>query len=237
LNTRCELTLIEEKKIKTPKQHSLYNLGDSVKKRNSAFNFNFHSNNFENNDTFRKLKTNGAINQNIKKINPKDVLNEIFKDYNEKLETNLKGVLLKAEINLLEKINFLEDKMKNFIDDITNEKMKKILEVNEKFDKEMKEIEFDVDFNDETNINTIIFNQLKDEKLKEIKNVNEEIEIRKKEGINELKSDSRRLITGFDKAKYLQDMKYGLSETIKSKIGKMIKDAKDSLNCNFFLNN
>ena len=165
MNTRCELTLIEEKKIKTPNQHSLYNLGDSVKKRNSAFNFKFHSNNFENNDTFRKLKTNGAINQNIKKINPKDVLNEIFKDYNEKLETNLKGVLLKAEINLIEKINFFEDKMKNFIDDITNEKMKKILEVNEKFDKEMKEIEFDVDFNDETNINTIIFNQLKDEKL------------------------------------------------------------------------
>jgi len=109
--------------------------------------------------------------------------------------------------------------MNKFLDEISNEKFDKMMEINEKYERDLSNVLPDVDPKDLNNINTIVYNQLKDDKQNDIIDLNDNIELRKMLGLRPLreKSDNLKII----KSKELEDMKLSLTTQIKEHFKKI----------------
>jgi hypothetical protein len=147
---------------------------------------------------------------------------EMFdEEFNNNIECQLEMIWEKAQKDLEEKLISIEEKIFTLVEDLLNEKSKRINEINEKYDKEMKEIEPDVDFEDEGNINTIVYNQLKDDKENELKRLTEEFDRRRREGMSELREETRK-IEKSEKNTDFECLKNEITQSIKERIIKTI---------------
>lgn len=73
-----------------------------------------------------------------------DNINEIFdKEYEDKIEDSLMKIWDAAEKKTQEELDKIEEQMIKFLDDISNEKFTKTLEINNKYDAELKDLEAD----------------------------------------------------------------------------------------------
>jgi len=58
--------------------------------------------------------------------------------------------------------------MTTLLEEISNEKFNKMMEISEKYERDLGKILPDVNFKDLNNVNTIVYNQLSDDKQNEI---------------------------------------------------------------------
>jgi len=129
-----------------------------------------------------------------KELTEEDI-NEIFnnKEYTNTIEKNLNEVWEKIEKNIRIESEKIEDEMNKFLDEISNEKFNKMMEINEKYERDLGNVFPDVEPKDLNNINTIVYNQLKDDKQNDINELNANIELRKMLGLNALREKSDNL--------------------------------------------
>jgi hypothetical protein len=147
---------------------------------------------------------------------------EIFdEEFNNNVESQLGLIWEKAQKDLEEQLISVEEKIFALVEDLLNEKSKRINEINEKYDKEMKEIEPDVDLEDEGNINTIVYNQLKDDKENELKRLAEDFDRRRREGMSELREETRK-INYSEKSSDFERLKNEITHSIKERVIKTI---------------
>lgn len=76
---------------------------------------------------------------------------------------------------------------------------------------------------DETNVNTIIYNDIKKDREKEKKNYYEELDKKKKNGLSDLKIKSLNVKNSFQKCQVIEKIKSNISKNIKNKILKSFK--------------
>lgn len=156
-NTTAEITPSKRgslKKTKTPpKRKSILTLntfGDEntndpsdIVETSSSKKNKFKKPNLEIDLTAEKLPTSSDSNNLI--VN-EDNINEIFDhDYDQKIESNLIKVWESAEKQMTEDVEKIEAEMEKFLDNIADEKFKKTLEINNKYDNELKSLESDID--------------------------------------------------------------------------------------------
>jgi len=103
--------------------------------------------------------------------------------------------------------------MNKFLDEISNEKFNKMMEINEKYERDLGNVFPDVEPKDLNNINTIVYNQLKDDKQNDINELNANIELRKMLGLNALREKSDNLKNL--KNKELEEMKISFTTQMK----------------------
>ena len=184
----------------------------SILKSQSRFSIPGNTKKLERNEKFNK-EMEIDVNEN-KEIKDK-YFEEIFEKHNKNIELHLNVILEKTDKIINEKVIIIEEKIESFIEEIINEKLKRMLEINEKYDKEIKETEVNVDFNDENNINNIIFNGLQQEKSFELKSLNDYVESRKNEEIKALRELSNQISLDLDKTNDLQNCKTELEKMLK----------------------
>jgi hypothetical protein len=75
-----------------------------------------------------------------------DNINEIFdKEYDEKIEASLVEIWETAEEKMQTELTKIEEEMEKFLDSIADEKFKRSLEINNKYETELRSMEADVD--------------------------------------------------------------------------------------------
>lgn len=201
--------------ISSNKKNEIAEKSSKLKKKGINLKLDIDEVNSSSNNNFPQTTKN-------KEITEEDI-EEIFdQEYHEKIDIHLNGIWEKAEENLKEKLALIEEKIMQFLDDIMVEKFRKLLEINEKFDREMREMENDVDFSDETNINTIVYNQLKEDKINEISDLNADIENRKRDGLKNIREESSKIQSDLEKNQEISKIKNDLSQNIKSRIIKSL---------------
>jgi hypothetical protein len=75
---------------------------------------------------------------------------------------------------------------------------------------------------DETNINTIIYNEVKSDRAKELEDLYQELDKRKKVGLAELRNKTAQIKKNFDKTKDIEKIKSDISQGIRMKIIKSL---------------
>ncbi len=167
-----------------------------------------------------------------------DNINEIFdQDYEEKIEANLLKVWESAQVNIRQELEKTEEEMTHFLDNLADEKFRKTMEINNKFEGELKEFQADdLDLNDESNVNTIIYNELIREREKEMADAYKEIDEKKKKGLQDLRNKSAMIKNNYEKMNHISKVKSEIAQGIKSKIIKSLTP-KETLNKKFDFNN
>ena len=139
-------------------------------------------------------------------------------DYDKQIENNLIKIWEVNENKIKDEIEAIDLEKEKLLDEIANEKYKRTFEISQKYDLELKDLQDDVDFNDNNNINTIIYNQLKTDKEKEINELIQEIEKRKKDGVNTLKAKANQIRFNNEKNSEILKAKENITQGIKNKI-------------------
>jgi hypothetical protein len=111
------------------------------------------------------------------------------------------------------------------------------MEINNKFEGELKEFQADdLDLNDESNVNTIIYNELIRDREKEMADAYKEIDEKKKKGLQDLRNKSAMIKDNYEKMNHISKVKSEIAQGIKSKIIKSLTP-KVTLNKRFDFNN
>lgn len=138
---------------KTEKRPSFKKSQTPPRKRSSLAQATFDSpNKFISPTKIKMKKLNLEIDPEAEKIPSSNLvfneenINEIFdKDYEDKIESNVIKIWETAEKKIKEELETIENQMERFLDDLANEKFKKTLEINNKYDNELKNLECDID--------------------------------------------------------------------------------------------
>lgn len=133
----------------------------------------------------------------------------------------------------LEKI---EEEMSQLLDSLADEKFRKTMEINNKFELELRELRDDLDLKDENNVNTIIYNELVRDKEAELQETYKDLDDRKKIGLQKLKDKSAQIKDNYEKMKHISKIKSDIAQGIKSKIIKSLTP-KETLNKKFDFSN
>ena len=73
-------------------------------------------------------------------------MDEIFdEEYNQKITDNLNNIWENAENKMIEELEKIQIEIEKFMEEIMEEKLKKTLEINQKYENELREMEADVD--------------------------------------------------------------------------------------------
>jgi len=144
-----------------------------------------------------------------------EVINEIFNndEYSSNIEKGLNDVWEKIENKFKEELDSIEDKMTTLLEEISNEKFNKMMEISEKYERDLGKILPDVNFKDLNNVNTIVYNQLSDDKQNEINQLNSDMELRKIIGLRELRESSEKL--KLSKRKEIEELKNSFTNQLK----------------------
>jgi hypothetical protein len=194
----------------------------------------FKKSNLEINLTAEKVH-NSEFSTNL--VVNEDNINEIFdQDYEEKIESSLLKVWESAQKEMCLELEKIEDEISNFLDNLADEKFKKTIEINNKFEGELKELRADLDPDDENNVNTIIYNELLRDKEKEIQEIYKELDDKKKIGLQNLKNKSAQIKNNYEKMQHISKVKSDIAQGIKIKIIKSLTP-KESLHKKFDFSN
>jgi ElaB/YqjD/DUF883 family membrane-anchored ribosome-binding protein len=194
----------------------------------------FKKPNLEINLTAEKIQ-NSESNSNL--VVNEDNINEIFdQDYEEKIESSLLKVWESAQVDMRQELEKIEEEMTQFLDSLADEKFKKTMEINNKYEGELKELQADLDPDDENNVNTIIYNELLRDREKEIQETYKELDERKKKGLQELRNKSAQIKDNYEKMKHISKIKSDIAQGIKTKIIKSLTP-KETLHKKFDFSN
>ena len=142
--------------------------------------------------------------------------------YEDKIESDLIKIWESAEIHLKDQMKEIDKQIEVFLDQLLNEKYIKTSEIKEKYNNECKDFEFNLDLNDENDINTIIYKQIKKDEENEISLLNKDIENRKIIGLAQLREKSNDIKNSFNKMNDISKVKSEISQGIKNKITKSL---------------
>lgn len=166
-----------------------------------------------------------------------DNINEIFdQDYEENIESSLLKVWESAQKEMSQELEKIEEEMSQFLDSLADEKFKKTMEINNKFELELRELRDDLDLKDENNVNTIIYNELVRDKETELQETYKDLDDKKKIGLQKLKNKSAQIKDNYEKMKHISKIKSDIAEGIKSKIIKSLTP-KETLHKKFDFSN
>jgi len=166
-----------------------------------------------------------------------DNINEIFdQDYEENIESSLLKVWESAQKEMRQELEKIEEEMSQFLDSLADEKFKKTMEINNKFELELRELRDDLDLRDENNVNTIIYNELVRDKETELQETYKDLDDKKKIGLQKLKNKSAQIKDNYEKMKHISKIKSDIAQGIKSKIIKSLTP-KETLHKKFDFSN
>jgi len=166
-----------------------------------------------------------------------DNINEIFdQDYEENIESSLLKVWESAQKEMSQELEKIEEEMSQFLDSLADEKFKKTMEINNKFELELRELRDDLDLKDENNVNTIIYNELVRDKETELQETYKDLDDKKKIGLQKLKNKSAQIKDNYEKMKHISKIKSDIAQGIKSKIIKSLTP-KETLHKKFDFSN
>lgn len=129
-----------------------------------------------------------------------------------------------------EELKRQEQAMEKFLDEMAEEKFSKTMEINNKYDAELKSLEQEIDkgyyfllnLEDENNINNIIYNEVKADRDKELKTAYEEIEKKKKRGLAQLREQTNKIKTEFNEKRKINEIKEKINKNLKNKVIKSL---------------